>query len=221
MTDKLQKIADMTEKSLRKDLNAASPLPYQILSPESGGLPPQSLLTGMVQGRTQIQGNSGIGSIAGAKDIKPLGFVYFSLKQPRSFELQACAYAGLSTSLSRLAYAVLLRKPVDRPLEVIEAKQTGLMSRRKMGFAGKSGATARLNGDPDLLKLADKLVVTAISNRSIISYIDLFCQILPRPEGSLLVLHTLPRVLVGVLMGRETLQAAEVLQFAAAIESKL
>jgi hypothetical protein len=219
MADKAQRVADMTEKSLRKDLQSSSQLSYRILLPDSGGLPPQSLLTGLVSGTIKARGNSMIGSVIGDRELKPFCFVFFSLDHPRRFELQAFIHnpVGPLLVLYRLAYAVPLRKAVRGPVEVVENAKTGLFAKRSVSFIGESETSARLNGSTDLLTLAEKIAVTSIVDQSQTRSIDLFCQILPRSEGSLLAVHTLSRALAF----RETLMAAEVLQLAAAIEARL
>jgi len=65
MADKAERVAAVTEKNLRKDLQLSAQLPYQILLPDSGGLPAESLLTGLVSGSVKARANSAIGSLVG------------------------------------------------------------------------------------------------------------------------------------------------------------
>jgi hypothetical protein len=219
MADKTQVMANTVEKSLRKDLQAASPLPYQILSPESGGLPPGSLLTGLVGGPTAARANNLFGDFIGDRTLKPFCFIYFSPQHPRPFELQAFIHNPLGPLLAlyRLAYAVPLRKAVQGAVNVVENPRTGMFSKRSVSFTGHPEMASRLNGSQELLTLAEKVAVTSVRDQSQTRSISLFCHVLPRPEGALLALHTLSRALAF----RETLLAAEVLQLAAAIETRL
>src|SRR5262249_39652954 len=88
MANKAEKIAAQAEKALRKDLNVSAQLPYQILGQESGGHPLQSALRGHVDGRVQIRQIQLGGLLQQVKNISPYCYVYFTLQQPRPFELQ-------------------------------------------------------------------------------------------------------------------------------------
>ena len=64
MADPKQIMARTIEKIVRKDLDSSAQLPFQILLPENGGLPPQSLLTGMVSGAVRARANNMIKEIS-------------------------------------------------------------------------------------------------------------------------------------------------------------
>jgi hypothetical protein len=211
MANKAEKIATQAEKALRKDVNSTTPLPYQILSQESGGLPPQSALRGHVDGRVQIRQIQLGGLLQQVKNITPYCYVYFALQQPRPFELQVWIWnPGLVTWLHRLAYAVPLARPVRGAVSMRDPKAAR--------FAGDPELAAYLNSNPQVLKQAEAVAVTEREESS--GYprlIDRRLDIEPAANGSLLILHTLPKT----LMLRETLLANETLQLASAIEAML
>lgn len=210
MANRAEKIAALVEKHLRKDLNLSSQVPYQILSPESGGLPPQSLLMGYVAGRVQVHQIQLQGLLQKTKDLDPMCYVYFNLSQPRRFELQAFIYnPGLVTEIHRLAYAVPLSKPVRDPVQVLDPRVTV--------FSGDADAAARLNRNPQLLKQASALAITERETSGYPLLIDRRLAVYPAATGSLFILHTLPKT----LMMRQTLLANETLQLASAIEATL
>ncbi len=207
MTNKEEKIASLVGKHLSKDLNSPSALPYQILPSQSGGLPAQSLLMGFVNGRTSRQVKRGWHK---EQDVAAFCYVYFDLTWPRRFALQAFIHnPGFVTIIHRLAYAVPLAKAVGSPV--------GLADPKLSMFSGDPEASAKLNGNRDVLKLAGTLAVTEREDTDRTMRIDRHLRIYPAPSGSLLVLHTLPKT----LMIRETLLASEVLQLASAVEATL
>lgn len=207
MASKEEKVAIIVAEALAKDLHAPSALPYQILSPQSGGLPPQSFLRGFVSGNTRFWIKRGFHR---EKDISAFCYVYFNLAQPRPFELQAFIYnPGLVTYIHRLAYAVPLAKSVRGPV--------GLENPRQIVFSGPPEAATRLNGNSEILRLAKRLAVTERGDLDRSLKIDRYLHIYPGPSGSLLVLHTLPKMLIM----RQTLLASDVLQLASAIEDIL
>jgi hypothetical protein len=211
MANKAEKIATQAEKALRKDLNLSTQLPYQILDPESGGLPVQSALSGHVDGHVMIHQIQLKGLLQQVKDIPPYCYVYFTLRQPRPFELQVWIWnPGLITYIHRLAYAVPLARPVRGAVSMRDPNVAR--------FAGDPELAARLNSNPQLLKQAETLAVTKREESS--SYpllIDRRLDIEPTANGSVLILHTLPKM----LMLRQTLLASETLQLAAALEAAL
>lgn len=213
MPNKAEKIATLVEKSLRKDLNASSSLPYTILPPEGEGLPQHSQLAGMLNGHVQVHETRFGGVVQQTKDISPFCYVYFDLDRPRPFALQAFIWnPGLVTYIHRLAYAVPLTIPVRGPVHISDPNVAI--------FSGDSGAASRLNSNPQLLKLADTIAVTERRESFSESYpllIDRCLGIYPHEAGSLFIVHTLPKT----LMMRQTLFANEVLQLASLIEATL
>ncbi|HZR39384.1 MAG TPA: hypothetical protein VFB12_04665 [Ktedonobacteraceae bacterium] len=198
MTHKSEKIVPDVQKMLSKDLNIAALPPCQVLSPESLGVPYVETLLPTIQ---IVRGKP------------PLFFLYFSLTSPRSFELQAfMTHAKLATTVHRLIYAVPLVKPVHGPVTLGEQKMFTTSV-----FEGDSETAARLNSHSDLLKRANKLAVTSVSYGNVTLTISRYLTIQPQPTGSLLLLHTLPRL----LMLRWTLAAGDVMELASLIEASL
>jgi hypothetical protein len=196
LSHKSEKFVPEIEKTLGKDLKGFPPPPCQLLPPESMGIPTGSLLPRLQQTHGE----------------PPLLYIYFKGTTPRLFEMQGfLKKARLATTLQRLIYAVPLVKPVRGPVRLGEQKSFG-----SSPFEGEAEA-ALLNERKDLLKLANKLACTSVSYGNVMITISRYLVIQPASTGSLLVLHTLPRLQA---FGW-TLLAGEVMDLATMIEAAL
>lgn len=195
LTHKPEKFVPEIEKTLGNDLNASTLLPCQVLSPESMGVPIGSLLP-------RYQPSNA-----------PLLYIYFNGTSPRRFEMQGFVRKiKWGAMLQRLIYVVPLAKTVRGPVRLGKEKLFG-----SSPFEGGPEAT-RLNENADLLKLANKLACTSVTYGNVTLTIARYMLIQPAPSGSLLVLHTLPRMR---MVRRWTLLAGEVMNIADMIEASL
>lgn len=229
MTHKPEKIVPEVEKMLRKDLRVETLPACQVLPAESGGVPAGSLLAEVpketwelpvtFQMGSTVGGLVGgmIGMMRGSSNVEPLYYLYFKLARPRYIELQAfIAKAKLAATVHRLAYVVPLSKPVGGQVSLEPVKTQGLGTSTSP-FSGHAETAARLNRDNALLKLANQLAVARMDYDRQSLGIERCLVIYPQPTGSLLLLHTLPRM----MMVRWSLWAGEVLALVSAIETAL
>jgi hypothetical protein len=229
MTHKPEKIVPEVEKMLRKDLSMERLPACQVLPVESGGVPAGSLLAKVPRETWEqpmtFQMGSTVGGLVGglisaargSSNVEPLYYLYLSLVQPRYMELQAfISKAKLAATVHRLAYVVPLSKPVESQIS-LEPVKTQAFGTSTSSFSGHAETAALLNRDGVLLQLANRLAVTSMVYDRVTLGIERCLMIYPQPTGSLLLLHTLPRM----MMLRWSLWAGEVLELVSAIEAAL
>lgn len=225
MTHKPQKIVPEAEKMLRKDLNVQTLPACQVLPAESGGVPANSLLAQVPRETWElplsihIAGRSLAGAIAGAirgSNVELLYYLYFPLEQPRRMDIQAfISKAKLAATVHRLAYVVPLSRPVQGKVS-LEPPKKQVFGTPVSPFSGPAQTVDRLNNDSALLKLANQLAVDGMHYDRVSLGIARCLEIYPQSTGSLLLLHTLPR-----MMMRWSWWGGEVLQLASALEASL
>src|SRR5579859_4228696 len=225
MTHKSQKIVPEVEKMLCKDLRVEALSACQVLPVESRGVPAGSLLA-KVPGETwelPLTFNMGgslartLGGVIRGSDVEPLSYLYFNLAQPRRMDLQAfLSKDKLAATVHRLAYVVPLSKPVKSQIS-LEPVKTQVFGTSTSPFLGHVETAARLNRDDALLKLANRLAVASVAYDRVTLGIERCLTIYPQATGSLLLLHTLPRM----MMMRWSLRAGEVIELISAIEAIL
>jgi hypothetical protein len=229
MTHKPEKIVPEAEKMLRKDLGMETAPACRVLSAESGGIPTESLLA-EVPGEmwklpvthhlgSTVQGLAGamISTMRGSSNVEPLYYLYFNLARPRPIELQTfISKAKLAATVHRLAYVVPLSKSVESQVGLEPVKMQKVDASISL-FSGHAETAARLNHDKTLLKLANQLAVTNRTYDRVTLGIERCLVIYPQPTGSLLLLHTLPRV----MMMRWSWCAKEVLELVSVLEATL
>ena len=200
MTRKPEKMVPEVEKMLRKDLRVETLPACQVLPTESGGVPARSLLAEVPRETWELPVTVRVGGLIsmtrGSSNVELLYYLYFKLAQPRRMELQAfIAKFKLAATVHRLAYVVPLSKPVGGQVSLDPVKMQGLGTSTSP-FSGHAQTAARLNRDNALLKLANQLAVASMNYDRQSLGIERCLVIYPQPTGSLLLLHTLPRMMM-------------------------
>src|SRR5918912_2867888 len=172
---KVEEIAPKVEEIVRGDVGAPGPLPYQIEEGNAGSMTAGKFLgdiaSGLFGGKSYVLFN-----------------MHFDFTQPRSAHLQATVHRqGLGAYVGPLLYSTWLQKPVGGEIWLEDPKMFG-----KSKFKGDPAAE-RLNANGDLIKLANNFARTEAHSGALKLTIKRFCKIMPQPQGTMLVIGTLPR----------------------------
>jgi hypothetical protein len=172
---KAEEIGPKVEEIVRGDVGAQAPLPYQIEGGDAGSMTAGKFL-----------GDIASGLFGGKSDV--LFNQHFDFTQPRPAHLQATVNRqGLGAYVGLLLFSTYLQKPVGGEIWLEDPKMFG-----KSKFKGDPAAE-RLNGNGDLVKLANNFARTEAHSGALKLTIKRFCKIMPQPQGTLLVVGTLPR----------------------------
>ena len=194
-------IGPKVEEKIREELGAPSPLPYQV---EDGGAGPTSagtffsdLATGILGGKSNLLFN-----------------LHFDLTHPRPAHLQVSVdRQGVGSHVSLLLYSTWLAKPVGGEIYLEDPKTFG-----KSKFKGDP-ASERLNANGELIKRANTFARTESQSGGLKLTMNRFCKVMPQPNGTMLVIATLPRP---TKMGFSVaIDAAEFFDISAMIEAAL
>ena len=194
------KVGPQVEEKLRKELGASAPLMYQVESGEAGSTSVSSVLSDM--GRALVGGKS--------ERLFTLVFDLPASTAPRAAQLRANVNRqGIGSHVGLLLYSTRLNKPVKGEV-TLEAKGK---------FGGEAETAARLNAKGDLLKRLGKFARTEAEIGGLKLKIERLVKIMPREDGTLLVVSTLGRT---TGMGFDaTLDAKEFFDIAGMAEAAL
>ncbi len=199
------KVGPQVEEKLRKELGAAAPLMYQVESGEAGSTSAASVLGDM--GRALVGGKS--------ERLFTLVFDLPASTAPRAAQLRAIVNRqGVGSHVGLLLYSTQLNKPVRGEVSLEAPRGFGGSK-----FGGDAETAAKLNAKGDLLKRLGKFARTESEIGGLKLKIERLVKIMPREEGTLLVISTLGRT---TGMGFDaTLDAREFFDIAGMIETAL
>jgi hypothetical protein len=200
VTQDAEKVSSKIEELVRKDLGSSSPLIYSISQEGQTGVSASSLLTDIGRG------------LFGGK-TKTLFDMGFELNQPRKADINInVCRQGIGCYVGTIGFFTKLNKPVNSTVALEDPKMFGSSK-----FAGDENASAKLNGNKDLLKLAAKL--SRVKSDVGQTKMDRYFKIEPSEGGSNLIVITLPRA---TSMGMSaTTDAADFFEIADMIEKAL
>ncbi|MEO5954053.1 MAG: hypothetical protein ABIQ44_16450 [Chloroflexia bacterium] len=195
----LEKIATSVGEMLQQEIGAAEPLTCE--RTDLGNV-----------SRSAKMGEIVHAVLGGKRAAITLGNLHFKLEQPRHGDVWAqIGKQGIGSYAGPILYSLALNKAVEADVE--------LVSEKGARFQGAPAAAAKLNGSADLVKRAEKLLRARWTVSSGTVSIEPFFKILPQPEGSLLLINTLPRS-TNLGFG-STLDAKEVMALAGLLEATL
>lgn len=194
------KVGPQVEEKLRKELGASAPLLYQVESGEAGSTSVSSVLGDM--GRALVGGKS--------ERLFTLVFDLPASVAPRAAQLRANVNRqGVGSHVGLLLYSTKLSKPVKGEVTL----------GNKGKFEGDAETAAKLNAKGDLSKRLGKFARTESEIGGLKLKIERLVKIMPREDGTLLVISTLGRT---TGMGFDaTLDAKEFFDLAGVIEAAL
>jgi len=173
---KPENVAPKVEEIVRKDLGVNEVLPFIV---EEVGAPKEGFLNAMLKDGASI--------FFGGKETN-LFSVIFDFQQPRVAQLNVdINRQGIGCHAGSLIFSTFINKPVNGPVSMEGPKMFGTSK-----FIGDSDATAKLNNNKDLLKLADKFARTKTDVAGGLK-MDRFFKIEPYNNGATLVIVTLAR----------------------------
>jgi len=198
---KVEVVGPKVEEKIREELGAPAPLPYQV---EDGG-------AGPLTAGTFFRDVAG-GILGGNSDV--LFNLHFDLVQPRPVHLQVSVdRQGVGSHVGLLLYSTWLSKAVGSEVWLEDPKMFG-----KSKFKGDP-ASERLNANNDLIKRANNFARVESQSGGLKLTIKRFCKIMPQPNGTMLLIGTLPRP---IKMGLSaTVDAADFFDIASMIEAAL
>lgn len=171
-------IAAKVEEVLRKDLDSKEPIYYEI---EELGSPKESALNAILK--------DGASFLFGGKETK-LFAVNFDFQQPRPVNLKVnINRQGIGCHAGSLIFSTFINKPLSAPVTMEGPKMFGSSK-----FLGDATATAKLNSNKDLLKLADKFARTKSDVAGGLK-MERYVKLEPFNNGATLVIITLPRAI--------------------------
>ncbi len=199
---KPEDIAPKIEEMLREELGGNSPVPYTV---EDAGASKTTIGTLLKEGA---------GLLFGREEVL-LFSVVFQLPGKRPATLNAHVNRqGIGAHAGELLYTAELSKPVKSEISLQPPK---FFSGPK--FEGDPEKIEKLNANKDLLKQLGKLVRTKANVGGVDISIPFAAIIVPKGNGSILVINTLPRM---VAMGfKAAMDAKDFLEIAATIEAAL
>ncbi len=169
-------IGEKVEEKVREEIEATTPVPYQVHGGEAGTATIGSFLSDI--------GNA----LIGGKD-ETLFRLNFDLAQRRPANLQVSINRqGVGSHAGLLMYSTKLSKPVSSEIALEDPKFFG-----KSKFAGDANVAARLNGNSDLIKRCNELARVESQSGGLTLKIKRCCKVIPHEGGSMLVIGTLPR----------------------------
>jgi len=161
------------EEIVRKEIGAQSAVPYTVMN---GSAAPYTIGAALRQGL-----------FGGQVDVAFQ--LNFDLPKPRPACLQiSMDKQGVGCFAGTLLYSARLAKPVRGEVALEPPKTFG-----KSKFAGDPDASARLNANGGLLKLANNFARTESKVGGGTLKRERFCKIIPEGAGSVLVIASLPR----------------------------
>ncbi len=173
----VEKVSANIEEILRKDLESSSPIPFTVSQPEAAK---ENMLSSFANALSL--------AVFGGKE-KTLFNLFFELNDPRPVSLMInVSKAGLAGShAGALVFTTKLSKTVGGTVTMEGPKTFGSSK-----FTGDSAAIAKLNGNKELLKLADKFARTKTDVAGGLK-MERYVNIEPSENGSVLTIATLPR----------------------------
>ena len=195
-----QEVGPKVEELIRKELGSVGPLPYSVADRSAEPFAVGSALkTALVGGRLQS-----------------LFQLNFELPPPRPGRLEVSMdEMGVGCFAGSTLYSARLSKSVGSELNLVG--RAGFFGKAK--FAGDQAASAKLNADSEVVKLAGKVARTesTFGGRKLIR--ELLFKIIPDPNGCLLIIGSLPRTTSAGLSA--TVDSKEFLELTALIERAL
>jgi hypothetical protein len=169
-------VGGKVEEKVREEVGAGAPLTYTVETGEAGTATVGSFLSDI--------GNA----LVGGAD-KTLFRLNFDLTQRRPARLQVSINRqGVGSHAGLLMYSTTLSKPIAGEVALEDPKFFG-----KSKFAGDATATAKLNGNGDLIKRANDFARVESQSGGLTLKIKRCCKVVPHEGGSMLVITTLPR----------------------------
>jgi hypothetical protein len=169
-------IGQKVEEKIREEVGSQSPIPYQVEGGDAGEM-----------SAGKFFGDIASGLLGGKSEV--LVNLHFDFVEPRPAHLRlSMNRQGIGSHAGLLLYSTPLSKAVGGEIYLEDPKFFG-----KSKFKGDPAAE-RLNGNGDLVKLANELAKTESQSGGLTLKIKRFCKILPGENGgSQLVVATLPR----------------------------
>jgi hypothetical protein len=196
-------IGPKVEELLRKEIGAPAPISYDV----EGG-------DGKAYGVGTAIGDMGRALFGGRTDV--LFNLNFSLTQPRPARLSASVerMGPLGSYVGPLFYSTTLSRPAAGEVTLEPPKTFG-----NSKFAGEPATAAKLNGNGDLIKRANKFARTESKTGGGTLKMDRLFKVVPQGAGALLLVATLPRI---TSMGfGAAVDAKDFFEIAAMVEASL
>jgi hypothetical protein len=197
-------VGPKVEEKVREDVGASAPLTYEVESADGsgGGVSVGSVLRDM--GRSLVGGND-----------ETVFSLHFDLQQPRPTRIRInMNRQGVGTHAGLVLFSSPISKSIAGEVALEDPKFFG-----KSKFAGDGAASAKLNGNGDLIKRANDLAKVESESGGLTLKIQRCCKVIPHEGGSLLVVATLPQT---TKMGfSATIHAKEFFELANLVEATL
>jgi hypothetical protein len=192
-----EKVASKVEELLRKELEAAGPVSFEVEEANPGETGARSML-------------KDVGASLFGGDAVRLFTIHFHLTQPRPMDLDVhLNRQGAGCVGGALVYDIVLNKRVGSEVSLVDDGK----------FAGDAEGAGKLNAKKDLLKKCGAFAVKEGGLEGFKLKIPRTLRIAPHPNGAQLVAATLPR---SKSMGfSASLGSKEFLEIAALIEAAL
>ena len=169
-------IGAQVEEKVREEVGPSAPVTYQVETGEAGTATVGSFLKDIGSG------------LIGGKD-ETLFRLNFDLTQRRPANLQVSINRqGVGSHAGLLMYSTKISKPIAGEAALEDPKFFG-----KSKFAGDATASAKLNGNGDLIKRANDFARVESQSGGLTLKIKRCCKVIPHEGGSMLVIGTLPR----------------------------
>ena len=173
---KPENVAPKVEEIVRKDLGVNDALPFTV---DETGATKEGALNAILK--------DGASMLFGGKETN-LFTVNFDFQQPRASQLNVqINRQGVGCHAGSLIFSTFINKPIKGPISMEGPKMFGTSK-----FIGDSEASAKLNNNKDLLKLADKFARTKSDVAGGLK-MDRFFKMEPFNNGATLVIITLAR----------------------------
>ncbi len=199
---KSEDVAPQVEEILRKDLGMNVAVPYSVA--EAGGA------VGAIESIAQDAAKFFFG---GNETL--LFKLKFDIASPRTASIQVnINRQGIGCHAGSVTFSTFINKTIGGEVSLEEPKTFGTSK-----FVGDAGATAKLNGNKDLLKAADKFARVKSNMGGVELKMNRYFKLIPASNGTHIVVITFPRALS---MGfSATTDAKDFFTLAAMIEAAL